>query len=718
MKKIIFFALFCSGIFAIFLLFDRLYPLNLDMLNKPKSQILYDKNGKTISMKISSDGFWRFYTNIDEIPPNLTQSVLFFEDQYYYYHPGVNPFSMFRAVFYNIIGQNRIGASTITMQVARMMNPKKRTYINKILEVFNAFQLEWHFSKDEILQMYFNIAPYGGNIEGVKAAAFFYFDKSLNELSSAEAALLSIIPKNPNKNRLDRSSDINQLKNRLIKQMYDEGTLDKSQYQRAKKEPFRNLRHNAPNKALHYSNLAFKNKIVNSNLDFELQTALENFLNKSIINLTPQNVNNASAVLIDNYKMQVVAYIGSHNVLAKNGQNDGVMSIKNVGSTLKPFIYAKALENGFITPRSKLVDTEIYLNNYTPQNFNENFIGITDASTALLLSLNIPAVKLNFMLKDDSLYELLNDANLTMKPKEYYGESITLGGISMSLLNLTHLYTIFAHQGELKPLEIAGEYIDKNVKLLTPQSTYITANMLINAPRAYLNSVWKNTQNKPYIMFKTGTTASSRDLYTIALTPQYTLGIWMGNFDSQKTRNLSGGMSAAIVAFNMFDYIDKKIAQSHFVAPKGISKKEVCTDAFSFNECKDLEEDLTIDGVDLNRSCSFYRNEELFFMLKNGYLTTDDVKNSPCFDKLKDVKPVFNEIDGKNFTSYGVNLRLMIKCTAIFGDQIYINIDDTGYKQMENSKSFFHEFYEGFHSVKCLDEQSNQNTANFNVTNF
>ncbi|WP_298041703.1 transglycosylase domain-containing protein [uncultured Campylobacter sp.] len=261
-------ALFCAFAFALFLILDALYPLNLDMLNKQKSRILYDRNGEILNMQISDDQIWRFYASADEIPPRLKQSAIYFEDRYFYYHFGVNPASILRAATYNFT-QNftkksegnveRVGASTITMQVARMMRPKQRSYKNKIIEIFNAFQLEWHFSKDEILGMYFNLAPYGGNIEGVKTAAYFYFKKDLRELSNAQIALLSVIPKNPNKNRLDRRSNINALKNRLISQLREGGVISQSEYERAIAEPFSPRRYAAPNYAPHYALLAFNN---------------------------------------------------------------------------------------------------------------------------------------------------------------------------------------------------------------------------------------------------------------------------------------------------------------------------------------------------------------------------------------------------------------------------------------------------------------------------
>ena len=1011
-------ALFCAFIFSLFLILDALYPLNLDMLNKQKSRILYDRNGEILNMQISDDQIWRFYASADEIPPRLKQSAIYFEDRYFYYHFGVNPASILRAAMYNFT-QNftkksegnveRVGASTITMQVARMMRPKQRSYKNKIIEIFNAFQLEWHFSKDEILGMYFNLAPYGGNIEGVKTAAYFYFKKDLRELSNAQIALLSVIPKNPNKNRLDRRSNINALKNRLISQLREGGVISQSEYERALAEPFSPRRYAAPNYAPHYALLAFSNyKMQNftakddvnftqnleqggtpgataeeaslaarraaaaaesnfssaasaesnftaaanvranlsgavnaqvgmdlkemnpkeadfktdvpgslnlggrtslnlneregaksqagvkpnepesvkpnerksanlderqdfidaahpsqglnlneqratayslqnfsaytnsnkrqteylpqnpsadinldkrqnvvgtahphqnsqnpqnlnlnsrqdtahlpqnsqadassserpsvnfiaqtnsvsdasaqtdsisdakmqtasaasaesqansapnakvpqnfalaaqaqinsypnaktqensanskagsqskeqtaleqelarqnegkiySSLDLKTQIALEGFLKSEILSLRDKGVRNGAAVLIDNESMSVIAYVGSHDFSANEGQNDGVRSQKNVGSTLKPFIYAKALEHGLITPSKKLIDAPITFAGYVPRNYNQGFLGAVSATDALSLSLNIPAVKLNLMLGDDGLYEMLSNVHLAEFSKDYYGAGIALGSISMSLMDLSRLYSAFANGGKLRKLEIAGVKIGDDAKILTPQSAYIVTQMLRNAPRSYLGSVWQNTLNAPPLMFKTGTSADARDLYTVALTPKFTLGVWLGNFDGSKTRDLSGGVSAAKVAFNMFAFLDKSamLGEVEFARPAGVSLRRVCTDAYREKECAQSADDLTIDGVEPNEECEIYGTSELFYLLKHGLVDPQKVRTGRCAAKFAAVRPVLNDINAKTYeTGADGTLRLKVQCTAVFGERVYIRL--------------------------------------------
>ncbi|MDA3076541.1 transglycosylase domain-containing protein [Campylobacter sp. JMF_04 NA10] len=790
---------------SLFLILDFLFPLNLAGLNKEKSLVLYSSEGEILNMQISSDEIWRFYASSDEIPQRLKQSVVHFEDRYFYYHFGVNPFSIARAFTHNI-SQNfthknaniaRVGASTITMQVARMMNPKERSYKNKFIEIFNAFQLEFHYTKDEILTMYFNLAPYGGNIEGVASASYFYFGKSLGELSNAQIALLAVVPKNPNKNRLDRANlDLNSLKNRLISSLYKAGILSLSEFERASSEKFTPTRHPAPNFAPHYAMRAFKNaknlgvvgragaseavgarmgetasktagvaegvsetatetkrarttsvgassvgassvgassvgasqsahsaqndaNLIHSNLNKTYQITLENFLKSRINDLAKFGVKNGSAILIDNEKMAVVAYAGSHDFGGFLGQNDGIVWAKNVGSTLKPFIYARALEEGLITPRRELIDAPISFKNYSPRNYNLGFMGVVSANEALGYSLNIPALKLLLSLGDDGLYELLLRANLAPYSKEHYGLGLGLGGISINLLNLTHLYSVFANSGELKPLELAGAKVGQSAQILSPQSAYIITQMLKNAPRSYLGSVWQNTKNMPALMFKTGTSADGRDLYTIGVTPKFSLGVWFGNFNGEKTSDISGGLSAARVVFDMFSYLSNTGAiNAEFARPSGVSEKEICVDFFVEKECKKMVRDLVIESVTLRDECEFYRPSELFYLLQNGIIDANTTKNGRCKDKFAQISPALSDIDGKIYeVGDSGEINLSASCTAVFGDEIFISVNNSPYEVKKNGENFMLNLSPGEYELSCLDENANFSVAKFRVKN-
>ena len=709
-KFLKFLALFLALLVAIFLILDQIYPLNLDALKKDEAKILFDKNGEIINMKLSSDGIWRFHEQ--SFPNSLKQCVVLFEDRYFYYHFGVNFASIFRAFFHNLRSDNRIGASTITMQVARMLEPGDRSYKNKIREIFRAFQLELHFSKDEILNLYLNLAPYGGNIEGAKAASFFYFGKELNELSYAQAALLSTIPKNPNKNRLDRVSNINALKNRVIKMLYKANLIDLSAFKRAQAEPFKNVRIRAVVNASDYANVAFKNQILKASLDLNLQKDMLKILKDAMFSLKAKNANNAAAVVIDNKKMSVVAFIGSHDERARDGKNSALNMKRNTGSTLKPFIYSLALDSGLITPSSQLIDTQIYLNEYVPKNFSNDFLGLVSAKDALNFSLNIPVINLDLKLKDNSLYELLEKVNLVDENKEFYGSSIVLGSAEMSLIDLAHLYTIYANGGVYRPLEFAGKNYkneDKNITLISPQSAYLTAKMMSEASRSYLKNAWQYAQNTPKIAFKTGTSANSRDLYAIGVDEDYTIAVWVGNFNAEKTDKLTGLNDVSKIVFDMFKLIAQKRNLSFMSEPEGIEKVPTCLDAFSYETCKKTALDDRIVGVKLQDKCESLRGEELEFLIKNGFLDKDEVKNSPCAEVFKDKKPVFAyPYDGEEIVTDENVTQIVLKCYAFLGDEIYLKVDDLNFSKTENASEKRLDLTLGEHTLKCLDQNSNQ----------
>lgn len=715
MKKIflrLFVAIF--GVFLIFLLLDFAFPLNQNLLRKDESKFLYDKNGFLISAKLADDGIWR--KNTTQIPATLKQSVIFFEDKYFYYHFGINPLAFVRAVFHNATHSRRIGGSTITMQVARMINRGERNYKNKIKEIFMAFQLEFHFTKDEILTMYFNLAPYGGNIEGVSMASRLYFDKDLNELSTAQMALLSVIPKNPNKNRLDKKSNINALKSRILRTLRDNGIIDESEYKRAKNENFTIKRHQIPNLAPHYSQIAFKNGITKANLDINLQNLLTNLLKKRIEMLKNRAVNNASGLIIDNEKMQVVAYVGSHDFRAVGGQNDGINSLRNVGSTLKPFIYANALDMGLISPKSSLIDTGLHFGAYAPQNYDKNFNGKISASEALNFSLNIPAVKLNNALGENGVYRTLQNAGLELEKAEFYGDSIALGGISLKMLDLAHLYTAFASGGALKPLEIGGEMINKNTTLMSEKSAWIVYDILASGYRAYLGSAWASA-NKPKFAFKTGTSARNADLYTIGFSKDYTIAVWLGNFNGKDTDRLSGIETSWHVVAQCFDELAKMGKVKEIAKPKNLEKSEVCTDIIWEPNCQNKAFDYTATA--LKRTCDFYKNEEIFFMLKNNLLDKNALKSSICADSFANFAPLITTPANKSkiIAINGENALVKLSCVAMNDDEVYLKINDK-YKTIKNSEEIYHTFGLGAHKIGCLDKNANYSENEFEVVKF
>ncbi len=704
-------------IFLCFLTFDFLYPLDTKRLSKPISYRIFDANKKLLRLKLSQDGYWRFPAHADEIPLLLKESVLLFEDRWFYWHFGINPVAIVKALVHNLSNRRRIGASTISMQVARMMHPKERSFSNKLRELLTALQLEWHYSKDAILTYYFNLAPYGGNIEGIKAAAWFYFHKSLQELSTSQIAILTTIPKNPNANRVDKQKHLHQKRQRVLKLLHVEALITPSQYERALKEPIVSKRYAAPSLAMHYTQTIHKAKEsdIVTGLVYDIQAFVKETVHNGVKKLQYKNVHNGAAVIIDNKTMQVVAYVGSDDFYHKEGQNDGVMMFRSPGSTLKPFIYAKALDQGLITPKRELFDVPLNIGAYSPQNFNKHYVGLISTQEALQYSLNIPAIELNRLMKNDALYEMLEKAQIQSlnEEKSYYGDALALGGFGLSLLDLTHLYTAFANEGVRHPLHVSNKMRGDVEQLFSKEAAWITSEILSNGVRPELSAYWESVQGMARIGFKTGTSADSKDLYTIAYSKEYSVGVWLGNFDGSKTDNLTGINTASKLVFEIFRYLNERETQHWIPQPKKVKQKEVCMDAMQLGTCKDLQYDYVIDGIALVRPCELLRAEVFAFMLDEEMIASSKALSSHrCYPQWRAYKPLLvSPYDGAEFifdTQGDSNTTaLMLRCYTFKANQsIYWLVDDKNIFEGKSAEDVYLSLEAGIHRIGCLDSAS------------
>ena len=282
----------------------------------------------------------------------------------------------------------------------------------------------------------------------------------------------------------------------------------------------------------------------------------------------------------------------------------------------------------------------------------------------------------------------------------------------MSLIDLAHLYTIYANGGVYMPLEFAGKSYkneDKNITLISPQSAYLTAKMMSEASRSYLKNAWQYAQNTPKIAFKTGTSANSRDLYAIGVDEDYTIAVWVGNFNAEKTDKLTGLNDVSKIVFDMFKITAQRQNLEFMSEPEGIEKVPTCLDAFNYETCKKTALDDRIVGVKLQDKCESLRGEELEFLIKNGFLDKNEVKNSPCASVFKDKKPVFAyPYDGEEIVTDENVTQIMLKCYAFLGDEIYLKVDDLNFSKIENASEKRLDLTLGEHTLKCLDQNSNQ----------
>jgi len=388
---------FLSLLFILFFILDFLFPF------KPQikySQLINARDSTVLFAFLSEDDKWRMKTELHEISPQLKNVILFKEDKYFYYHFGINPIALLKALGRNIFRNKKTsGASTITMQVARLLEPKNRTYGNNIIEIFRALQLELHFSKNKILQMYLNLVPYGGNVEGVKSAAVLYFNRSPNQLSLAQVVTLAIVPNRPTSLNLGKNNNFifterNKWLNKLSKGNY----FPKKDIDDAITEPLDVSRHEAPKLAPHFAYRLRKKfphqDIMYSSLDKELQDKVQQLAFNYSKRLQSYYINNICVLVVENDTRKIAAYIGSQNFNdnLNAGQVDGIKAIRSPGSTLKPLVYALGFDEGIITPKTILYDVPTTFGNFIPDNFDEKFRGKVSAEKALSLSLNIPAV--------------------------------------------------------------------------------------------------------------------------------------------------------------------------------------------------------------------------------------------------------------------------------------------------------------------------------------
>lgn len=567
---------------------NLLFPVPMGKLHPLSSTVVLDKDGQLLRAYLAPDEMWRICVTNADISPALKQVVLAYEDRWFYRHPGINPKSIIRAAIANLrAGRVVQGGSTITMQVARLMEPKERTISGKLIELFRALQLEWKYSKDEILTLYFNLAPYGGNIVGVGAASRFYFNKRPNRLSLGEASLLAAIPNSPNLYRPDLKAAVaKQGRDKVLAILLRLGEIDPTQVAEASAEPIPNRRYDLPFNAPHLSDLLVKtypySERLESTIDPAIQRLAESTLRSNVQPLLPRGIGNGAVVVIDNHDESVLAMVGSYDFFdsANGGQVNGAIAPRSPGSALKPFVYAQGIDQGVISPQSMLYDVPVEYSGYKPVNYDETYRGAVTVEEALVRSLNVPAVNLSAKLGPDAVYTLLRSAGTSTLPKpfDYYGLSLILGGCEVTLLELTNLYSGLANGGKFRPYRLlASQEQTQEKQLLSEGTCFILTEMLSELRRPELPAVWDAAVDIPKVAWKTGTSYGKRDAWSIGYTPRYTIGVWVGNFDGRGNPRLVGAEVAAPILFSLFNALEGSGDNRWFTQPGTVATRQVCS---------------------------------------------------------------------------------------------------------------------------------------------
>ncbi len=601
-------------IIVVFVILNLLFPLKVDV---EYSQIVTDKDGNILYSFLTADDKWRMMTELDEISPQLRKAIVFKEDKYFYYHPGINPLAIVRAVFNNVVkGKRTSGASTITMQVARMLNPKRRTYFNKITEMFRAVQLELKYSKAEILQLYLNLVPYGGNIEGVKAASVLYFEKNPNHLNLAEITTLSVIPNRPTSLQIGNNNDeVVKYRNKWLLEFDEKKVFAHQEIMDALEEPLIAFRHESPKEAPHFSyrmKMMYPNRpIIKTNLDLSKQKKTEALVSDHIKRWYANHVHNAAVFVIDNRTMNVVTYVGSADFFNKEdgGQVDGVRAVRSPGSALKPLVYALAIDAGIITPKSMLADVPVNFSGYAPQNYDEEYHGKVTVEFALAQSLNIPAVKILEETGTEIMVSTLAEANFKniTKNKNNLGLSLILGGCGVSLEEMVGMYSAFAHNGIYQNVRwVRDDSMVIKKALMTDDAAFMITEILTQLERPDFPNNWQSSSKLPTVAWKTGTSYGRRDAWSIGFNSDFTIGVWVGNFSGEGVPELTGANAATPLLFSIFNAINYNSPNDWFDAPDDIGFRLVCSETgFPPSDfCENTVMDFYIPAVSTNQKCN------------------------------------------------------------------------------------------------------------------
>lgn len=748
---------------ASFFIIDLIFPVRT---NIPYAKLIYDSKGNLAHAYLSADEKWRMNISVDEINPVLVKTIIYKEDKWFRSHPGVNVFAVMRAVWQNITRGERVsGASTITMQVVRMLEPRKRTHFNKMIEMFRALQLELHHSKREILQLYLNLLPYGGNIEGVKAASYLYYGQSPQALSTAQIVILAVIPNNPNHLKIAAGNNkIIAERNKWIKQLAANDVFTEQEAADALAEPLQVDRFNAPRRIPHLSRyLAKSHKFsdkIKTFINQELQANVENIVSAEINRYRNLGITNCAVVVINNSTHKLEAYAGSagFNEDMFQGQVDGALALRSPGSALKPFLFAQAIDEGLITPHTILTDIPTNFGGFRPQNYDETFRGLLPAGEALSLSLNIPSVDLLNKITIPRFTDKLSRGGLRWigANRKKLGLSVILGGCGVTLLELTQFYTSLANKGLLYPLRVT-EFDDEKLPdtLFSEASSWMITEILTGLKRPDLPTNFENSQNMPKIAWKTGTSYGRRDAWSIGYNPAYTVGVWVGNFDGKGIPELAGSDFAAPVLFKIFNYLMQHKTVPWYRMPAGIDFRLVCSESGlpPSDYCTNLITDHYIPGISSNKKCThlvevFTDPEETVSYCRSclpqtGY-KTDQYPNFPaevisyyqemnipyrqipphnpsCSRVMKDQDPVITSLsDGKEYILYKNAANLLQLSCSVSPDvnKVYWYINDSCIGEMATGGKLFFKPVQGTVKVSCSDDRGRNKDIRIKVKFF
>jgi len=742
----------------------------LDALFPPPQPPLYskqilDRDGELLNAFLARGDKWRLRTRIDHVTPDLIRAIVTKEDRYYLYHPGINPFAIIRAFSSNLVEGRRVsGASTITMQLARMLEPAERSYSAKFREMIRALQLERRYSKRDILEMYLSVLPMGGNIEGVASASWIYFNRPPDKLSLTQCIALAVIPNNPNRYRLDRSSSLLDKEiQHWIGRFRERSVFGEHRLALASEEMLFPARHAMPSRAPHLSRKLGKwsaHDIVHTTLDGEIQNIAENLLRNHVRRVILDGVSNGAVLVLRNDSMEVAAYCGSADFddVAHQGQVDGVTGLRSPGSVLKPLLFARAFDDGYLTPGMMLLDIPTDFGGYMPENFDATFRGEVAARDALLHSLNIPAVRL---LARQGVTEFISFLTATgfstiAAKRELLGLSLILGGCGVTLEELTRALSMFAREGRLSPLRYrTDDAFVEGTRMFSSASAFLVSDILSKNIRPDLPTELLESTRLPQIAWKTGTSYGKRDAWAVGWNKQYTIAVWMGNFSGVGAPALSGAVMAVPLLVDLFNAIDYDGGDHRIQRPDDVITRDVCvrTGLPPSERCEGIVGEFAIRDVSTTMTCSlmreFFTDEAgrvrycreclpsegamsvwypaydpeliLWFRKNRRSVPEPPPHNTQCSARFSDDTPVIlsPSSDYQYFIEQGSEQQISLHAAAHAGVRVlYWYVDGEHVGTAAPGEKLFFTPLSTRHRIACMDDAGRRSIVVLNVTYY
>ena len=556
---------------ALLWLADRIWPLPL-----PKddlARVVLAEDGTPLWRFADANGVWRYPVKTSEVSPYYLDALLTYEDRWFYQHPGVNPLALARATWQNLTGARVVsGGSTLSMQVARLLDPHSRTFHGKLRQLWRTAQLEWHLSKGEILNLYLNRAPFGGTLQGVAAASWAYLGKSPAQLTHAEAALLAVLPQAPSRLRPDRHPQrAQQARDKVLRRLAEFQVWPQSAVDEALEEPLLLAPRLEPSLApllARRLNRPDSPPLIRTTLDATLQRRLEDLLLGWRARLPEYT--SAAILVVEEESMAVRAYLGSVDIndAKRFGHVDMISALRSPGSTLKPFLYGMALDDGLIHSESLLQDVPRRYGDYRPGNFSMGFTGAVPASTALSSSLNLPAVQLleAYGPKRFAAEMRIGGVPLALPALAEPNLALILGGAGSRLEDLVSGYSAFARDGRSAAIRLQPDDTLRERPLLSPGSAWIVRRILSGQARPDRDPRAELVQ-RPVLAWKTGTSYGFRDAWAIGVGPRYLIGVWIGRPDGTPVPGQFGLASAAPLMLQVHDVLTNRDSQRGISAP-------------------------------------------------------------------------------------------------------------------------------------------------------